>query len=223
MEKRNVNKKLVAFLLVFTAVLGYGLIGNAGNLEPSTGPASTMKTLDEVYAAASSAPTDDPVPDIVNVQNAKAIHMWLTGEAQGEIHGSCTVAGREDSIGVIGFEHSVISSRDEASGLPTGKRQHSPITITKRIDKSTPLIYRVLVSNENITDLTLRFYQDSRYGIVNYYTIELMNASIASIEQIDTERERISFCYQRITWTFEDGGITASDDWEQPIIRKDLL
>ena len=30
-------------------------------------------------------------------------------------------------------------------------------------------------------------------------------------------REHISFTYQKITWTFEDGGITSEDDWEQPV------
>lgn len=48
MEKRNVNRSLAAALLVVVAVLGYGLIGKAGNLEPPAGPAPTMKTLDEV-------------------------------------------------------------------------------------------------------------------------------------------------------------------------------
>jgi hypothetical protein len=32
----------------------------------------------------------------------------------------------------------VVSPRDAASGLPTGKRQHKPLTITKEIDKSSP-------------------------------------------------------------------------------------
>jgi hypothetical protein len=32
----------------------------------------------------------------------------------------------------------VVSPRDAASGLPTGKRQHKPMTITKELDKSTP-------------------------------------------------------------------------------------
>ena len=34
----------------------------------------------------------------------------------------------------------IVSPRDPASGLPTGKRMHKPITITKEIDKSSPLL-----------------------------------------------------------------------------------
>ena len=30
-------------------------------------------------------------------------------------------------------------------------------------------------------------------------------------------REHVSFTYQKIIWTYEDGGITAEDDWEAPI------
>jgi|ETNmetMinimDraft_22_1059887.scaffolds.fasta_scaffold00914_6 type VI secretion system Hcp family effector len=32
--------------------------------------------------------------------------------------------------------------RDAASGLPTGKRQHKPISITKPVDKATPILAR---------------------------------------------------------------------------------
>ena len=32
--------------------------------------------------------------------------------------------------------------RDAASGLPTGKRQHKPISITKPVDKATPMLAR---------------------------------------------------------------------------------
>jgi len=27
------------------------------------------------------------------------------------------------------------------------------------------------------------------------------------------ELEHVSFAYQKITWTYVDGGITATDDW----------
>ncbi len=35
---------------------------------------------------------------------------------------------------------SVVSPRDSASGLPTGKRQHKPMTVTKPVEASTPLL-----------------------------------------------------------------------------------
>ena len=157
-------------------------------------------------------------------------YMRLTGETQGEIKGSVTQSGREDSIMVIGFNHEVVSPRDAASGLPTGKRQHKPVTITKEVDKATPLLMNVLVNNENIKDWELRFWQPSVTGKeVQFYTVELVNGSVAGIrgEMLNNkypenmqhkEREHISFCYQKIEWTWVDGGITAEDDWETPVV-----
>jgi len=157
-------------------------------------------------------------------------YLKLTGKTQGEIKGSVTQAGREDSIMVIAYNHEVVSPRDAASGLPTGKRQHKPLTISKEIDKSTPLLMNVLTNNEQISKWELRFWQPSSTGQeVQHYTVELENASIASIrsEMLNNkyaenmqhkEREHVAFCYQKITWTWMDGGITASDDWEAPVV-----
>lgn len=153
-------------------------------------------------------------------------YLRLAGDNQGEIQGSVTQKGREDSIMVIAFEHEVVSPRDAASGLPTGKRQHKVLTITKEIDKSTPQLMNSLVNNENINRWKLQFWQPSKSGQeVQFYTIELMDASIAGIRQEmlnnkypenvqHKEREHISFCYRHISWTWVDGGITAEDDWE---------
>jgi len=155
-------------------------------------------------------------------------YMKITGETQGDIVGSVTQSGREDSIMVIGTTHEVVSPRDAASGLPTGKRQHKPFTITKEVDKSSPLLYLMMVNNENITNWELQFWQPSATGQEQqHYTIKLENASIAGIrhEMLNNkypenmqhkEREHISFCYQKITWTWVDGGIEAVDDWEAP-------
>lgn len=156
-------------------------------------------------------------------------YMKLTGERQGEIKGSVTQAGREDSIMVIAVNHEVISPRDAASGLPTGKRQHRPLTITKEVDKSSPLLMQALVNNENIVELEVRFWRPSKSGQEQqFYTIQLRDASIAGIrfEMLNNkypenmqhkEREHVSFCYQKIIWAFEDGGLTAEDDWEAPV------
>ena len=157
-------------------------------------------------------------------------YLTLTGETQGRIEGSVTQAGREGSILVIGADHQLNSPRDAASGLPTGKRQHQPFVITKEVDKSSPLLARVLVNNENITEWRLDFWQPSASGQeAQFYTIELVNASISGIkfEMLNNkypenmqlkEREKVAFTYSKIIWTYQDGGITSEDDWETPVV-----
>lgn len=152
-------------------------------------------------------------------------YLRLEGETQGEIKGSVTQAGREDSIMVIATSHAVSSPIDAASGLPGGKRQHQPLRITKEIDKSSPLLMQALVTNENLTKFELRYWQPSKTGQeFQFYTIILYDAHIVGIQQEmlnnkypenmqHKEREHVSFVYGKIEWVFEDGGITAEDDW----------
>ena len=156
-------------------------------------------------------------------------YVEIVGEIQGEILGSCTLAGREGNIVAYSFGHNITSPRDAASGLPTGKRQHSPLKILKEIDKSSPLLYQALVNNEKLTQIKLKFYRVSQSGREElYFTIELVNASISSItpsfptaflSQNDSYRhmETVAFTYQKIMWTWVEGGITSQDDWEVPV------
>jgi len=151
------------------------------------------------------------------------IYLSLKGETQGDIKGSVTAAGHEDQIQVLAVTHSVVSPRDAASGLPTGKRQHHPLVITKEIDKSSTFFEYGLSTNEKFPDFKLEFYRLSRKvgTLEHFYTIELDNANIASIVTQISEYgavELISFTYQKIYWTWEDGGYTAEDDWESPIV-----
>lgn len=153
-------------------------------------------------------------------QAALNSYLRVTGETQGEIRGGVTQAGREDTIEVFGFSHEVVSPRDAASGLPTGKRQHKPFTIVTPLDKSTPLLFNALATNENLTEFRLEMWRPSRTGKeFQYYTIELVNASVASIKiesgegRADEHTATISFAYETIIETWEDGGITAQDDW----------
>ncbi len=156
-------------------------------------------------------------------------YLRLKGETQGDVKGSCTQAGREDSMEIYGWSHEVLSPRDAASGLPTGKRQHKPVVVTKPVDKAEPILYNILTNNENVTEWRLDCWKPSRAGKeFQYYTIELVNASIASIraEMLNNKypenmkhevRSHVAFCYQKIIWTWQDGGITAEDDWETPV------
>jgi type VI secretion system secreted protein Hcp len=161
-------------------------------------------------------------------------YLKVTGAKQGAIKGSVTQKGREDKIMVIAVSHEIVSPRDPASGLPTGKRMHKPFVITKELDKSTPLLYNVLVNNENLSEWDLQFWTPQLKAAgglgteVQHYTVQLINANIASIHfkmannrhpdlMKIAEYEEIAFTYQKIIWTWNDGGITAEDDWEAPV------
>jgi type VI secretion system secreted protein Hcp len=157
-------------------------------------------------------------------------YLTLTGAKQGDIKGSVTQKGRENSIMIFAASHAIISPRDAASGLPSGKRMHKPFVVTKEVDVSTPLLYTALVNNEQITKWQLNFWRPSATGAEDqYFTIKLTNASISSVDfhQANNkvpdlmkfaEYEEWSFCYQKIEWTWMKGGVTALDDWESPVV-----
>ena len=172
-------------------------------------------------AVISSPVVDPPTVDAAQTNDPSTILMRITGAGQGEISGGSTQRGHEGWIEVVGLAHEIVSPRDAASGLPTGKRQHKPFVITKEIDKSTPLLFSALAHNENLTRILLEFFQtDPTTGKEVAYTIELRNASIAGIQTEDEAheiREHVSFVYQKIIWTWVDGGITSEDDWETPV------
>ena len=159
-------------------------------------------------------------------------YMSLTGQKQRDIKGSVTQKGREGMIAVIAVSHEIVSPRDPQSGLPTGQRVHKPFVITKELDKSSPLLLNVLTTNENLTTVTLQFFAPQVAATtavgteVKIYTITLTNANIASIKLVKpntkdpnnsklSDYEEIAFTYQKIQWTWEKGGTTASDDWSQ--------
>ena len=151
---------------------------------------------------------------------ANSIFMTLTGQKSGAVKGGVTQKGRENSIQVLSIEDEVVSPRDAASGLPTGKRQHKPISVKFEIDPSAPILYNMIASNENITQLELKFYRPSPNGVESqYYSVKLTTASIASIraETDATTHETlldVTFTYQKIQWTWTDGAnVTATDNW----------
>jgi type VI secretion system secreted protein Hcp len=168
-------------------------------------------------------------------------YLKLKGQKQNDIKGSVTQKGREGKIMVIAVSHEIVSPRDPASGLPTGKRQHKPFVITKELDQSSPLLYNALTQNENISEWELQFWSPVQLnpGVsahagaggteFQHFTVKLTNVNIASISfrmlnnknpelTRYAEYEEIAFTYQKIEWTWVKGGITGMDDWETPLV-----
>ncbi|MEO5685246.1 MAG: type VI secretion system tube protein TssD [Chitinophagaceae bacterium] len=155
--------------------------------------------------------------------------LKITGQKQGAIKGSVTQKGREGKIMVIAANHELVSPRDPASGMATGKRRHHPFIITKELDKSSPLLYQAMVTNEMITDWELQFWTAAATKAAGtekqHYTVRLKNANISAIRFIMpnnkipelvklNEYEELEFIYETIEWTWTDGGITATDTWQ---------
>jgi len=152
---------------------------------------------------------------------AQAQHVFckVTGQKQGVIQGDTTLKGLQDYLTVLTISTGVVSPRDPATGLPTGKRQHTPLTILKEVDKASPKLFLAAVTNENLTSVECVFYRAQRNGLMQkYFSITLANASIAEDDisgsgQInDGIRESVQFTYQKITLEDLISGTIAEDD-----------
>ena len=164
---------------------------------------------------------------------ARNAYMTITAAKQGQIKGDVTLKGKEGSIELFALSSDIAAPFDQASGAATGKRQHRPIVITKPIDQATPKLYQALVTNETLNPVTIKFWRPTPGGLAGgaeqqYFTIELTNARIADIRLIsadtqDTTKaaqvpyEEVQFVYQKIVWTWVNGGITAEDTWVGPV------
>src|SRR5437764_760728 len=139
---------------------------------------------------------------------AQNAFLKLAGQKTGEVKGSVTQKGEEGRILVIAVSHEIVSPRDPQSGLPTGRRMHKPLVITKETDKSSPLLWNMLCTNERITEWSLQFWAAGADGkLIQSHTVQLVNASISDItyrmpniknpELVRyAEYEEISFTYQ---------------------------
>jgi len=160
---------------------------------------------------------------------AETVHLYLKAngsDVQGE--SSQTSLGRENSIECIFFESGAITAREAGSGLATGRRQYTPILIRKRIDKSSPLLFKALVENQKI-DAVFKFFRPAPTGdgtTEQFYTVSIKDGRIASMKQYindtivpatttDPPLEEVTFVFHTISWTFTNGGITHEDTWDQ--------
>ena len=144
--------------------------------------------------AASTAATAAP---------AQSQTVMVTGSKQGVFS--------KVAIPVLAVSHEIVSPRDPASGLPTGKRQHKPISITMDYGPTTPKFIQALVNNENLQSVLIGLLRSGKLVA----TIKLTNASVSHYVQTN-QSAAFDFTYQKITWTWIAGGVTAQDDWQSP-------
>jgi type VI secretion system secreted protein Hcp len=156
---------------------------------------------------------------------ALSVHLFLKANGT-DVRGNSTQTslGREGSIECVRYEQAVTTARDAGTGMATGRRQYQPILIRKPIDRSSPLLMKALTQNE-VIDATFKFFRPNPAGdgtVEQFYTVAITKGRISSVKQFvpDTMEpatstepplEDVSFVFQRISWTFNDGGIVHED------------
>lgn len=94
-------------------------------------------------------------------------YMTINGKAQGLISAGCSTQGsignkyqaeHTDEIMVLSYSHNMTNIGNINSAT------HSPIIITKVVDKSSPLLAQALSNREEI-NCTISFYRVSSFGI----------------------------------------------------------
>jgi type VI secretion system Hcp family effector len=155
------------------------------------------------------------------------VFVATVGLKQGAFAGEVPQKGFENKIQAVGFSHELLTPPDQ-----TGRRQHKPIVITKRVGASSPQFFQAWATNEPLKSVTIDFtdVSDRTMGTAGMtrklvYQITLQNAVVVRIAQRleptatptpatgPAHLEEISLAYQSITVTFHGPGAarTASD------------
>ncbi len=158
---------------------------------------------------------------------AETVHLSLTSNGEVIVGESTqTSLEREDTIECLFYDSNVRTAREKGSGLATGRRTYEPIVIRKRIDKSTPLLYRSLCNNE-VVEGVFKFYRPNPAGdgtTEHYFTVEFAEGRVASIKGTSPDcidpassllppMEEVGFVFHNITWTYESTGASHHDNW----------
>jgi len=215
----------VTVILAFAVLVVWG-----GNLEPPGPPGSTMRTLDEIY---------DLLSSIFERQEAGVSGEGLAAEPRliGCMHvndGEYTSGDPNDLADpicgdvseydppwtrVIAGTQSITQDFDAASGQTAGTFLVEPFVVTKNINRGSVFLFKNMVQNTSIPDVTVEWYRDDGKGTHEHYaTVLLSDARILDLrqQQIPTAGgnflhvEDVAFGYQTITWTYEPGGVTHS-------------
>src|SRR5688572_3072886 len=89
---------------------------------------------------------------------ADNIYVSIIGEKQGKFRGELTQKGFEDKFAGLSFQYAIVSPRDPASGMATGKRMHKPIRFKKAWGAASTQLFQAIAMNENLKSVVIDFF-----------------------------------------------------------------
>ena len=161
-------------------------------------------------------------------QDLDIVFMHIAGSTT-QLKGEVIQKGREGLHKVLAYSHEIISPRDPASGQATGRRQHQPFRVVKRLNQSSPLLLNAIANKEKLKAVTIDVWGVSTTGIERkMLTYTLTGAEVISLRPWMPNKsdlsannypaaEEVAFSYDSITVTWVDGGVTATDTWSATV------
>ena len=164
---------------------------------------------------------------------ASPIYMTIVGERQNKITDG---ASSEDSLGeacdkdrldqvmVISYGHVIESPSDQVTGCSSGTCSHGHVTITKVIDRASPLLMQALTDDDPLTEVNIHWFRTFKGKPQHYFTTTLENARVVKKHSYMHNRqdpdlahfthlEEVSFSYGKIIETHMTAGSEASAVW----------
>ncbi len=117
------------------------------------------------------------------------------------IKGEARREGYKDWIDIQSIVFGVARATDRSLGTPTGYPDFSDITITKQIDRTSPLLFESAVTGSAIPEVVIDFHKTTQHGTPWFLQVTLSDALVTAYETRatnDTTHEIISFHVGRI-------------------------
>jgi type VI secretion system secreted protein Hcp len=142
----------------------------------------------------------------------------MKGVKQGDFKGesSQTSLNRADTIECFSFEQGVTSAYDLATGQATGRRQWGPLKIRKHYDRTSPMLMKACVTNEEVSGKFFFFRPDPTGDgtMQQFFSVEFQKGRVTGWRQFvpdtDDPQARDEHPYEEVTFVF--GTITVSND-----------
>lgn len=149
-------------------------------------------------------------------------NMWVIDSHGEHVEGSCEILNREKSTEVLSMSHKITIPADLKTGRITGNRVHTPLTVIKHMDKTTPFFNKACCTGECLPEVRIDLYHIDIYGKeLCYLSYTLKNSRIIGISPLvggtedgqSEDKESIALMYESITWTHHEGNYEYTDNW----------
>ncbi|NLH17294.1 MAG: type VI secretion system tube protein Hcp [Phycisphaerae bacterium] len=205
-------------------VIVWGL--NAGPLDPSAPPASTMKSMQELYDLTNSmkgAALPAPL-----VSRSTDMFLWVDG-----IPGESMDDKHRDYIDAMAYHYGVSRPGRSfpTSGAPEPAADHADLTVVKAIDKASPKLFLACCTGQHIKQVRFDVFRPggAPTRIIGYTMTDVMITSVKPVGAVVGTAylmEEVSFNYAQIEVRYTEidpatgkpkGDVIAS--WDRQIGR----